>query len=778
MKILVVEDDEFTAEALATVLSNEYYAVEVAKDGQAAWELVEAFAYDLILLDMMLPKLDGISLCRRLRSQGYHMPILLLTGRDSSDDKAKGLDAGADDYLVKPFDVQELLARVRALLRRSGSTSLPVLEWGSLQLDPTTHEVAYGAHPLKLTPKEYAILELFLRNSRRVFSCGALLEHVWSYESTPSEEAVRTQIKGLRQKLKAAGAPADLIETVYGIGYRLKPLAASALTSASLETGEQTQQQTLGAVAGVWNRFKQRVSEQVEVLEQAATALLKKALGQELRRQAEREAHTLAGSLGTFGFSEGSRLARKIERMFQAGKSLGQKEAMSLQELVEALRQEMERTPEGLVAPAETNKDQRPLLLIVDSDRQLAAELLNEANVREIRAEIATNLSAAKEAIYRDPPTVVLLDLSFSNTPEDGLTLLAELSNQVPPLPVLVFTAHNGLTGRVEVARLGGRAFLQKPVAPKQVLEAVTRVLQQVEPAVARVMVVDDDPQILATLRSLLEPWGLKVTTLDDPRQFWATLAAFSPELLILDVEMPHLSGIELCQVVRNDLHWGGLPIVFLTAHTEATIVNQVFAVGADDFVSKPIVGPELVTRIINRLERIKLLRSLAQTDPLTGVSNRQKSTQDLDEFFSLALRHNQPLCLATLDLDHFKQVNARYGHATGDAVLRQVGQLLWRAFRGEDLVARWGGEEFVVGMYSMTKSEGVQRLTKVLETLRQQQFIAPNGTKFQVTFSAGVAQYPEDGADLQLLYQSADAALYQAKLAGRDRVLPAAGKT
>ena len=471
-------------------------------------------------------------------------------------------------------------------------------------------------------------------------------------------------------------------------------------------------------------------------------------------------------------------MARKIERMFQAGKSLGQKEAISLRELVEALRQEMERTPEGLVAPAETNNDERPLLLIVDSDRQLAAELLIEANVREIRAEIATNLSAAKDAIYRHPPNVVLLDLSLSNTPEDGLTLLAELSNQVPPLPVLVFTAHNGLTGRVEVARLGGRAFLQKPVAPKQVLEAVTRVLQQVEPAVARVMVVDDDPQILATLRSLLEPWGLKVTTLDDPRQFWETLEASSPELLILDVEMPHLSGIELCQVVRNDLHWGGLPIVFLTAHTEATIVNQVFAVGADDFVSKPIVGPELVTRIINRLERIKLIRSLAQTDPLTGVSNRQKSTQDLDEFFSLALQHNQPLCLATLDLDHFKQVNARYGHATGDAVLRQVGQLLRRAFRGEDLVARWGGEEFVVGMYSMTKSEGVQRLTKVLETLRQQQFIAPDGTKFQVTFSAGVAQYPEDGADLQLLYQSADAALYQAKVAGRDRVFPAAGNT
>jgi diguanylate cyclase (GGDEF)-like protein len=202
--------------------------------------------------------------------------------------------------------------------------------------------------------------------------------------------------------------------------------------------------------------------------------------------------------------------------------------------------------------------------------------------------------------------------------------------------------------------------------------------------------------------------------------------------------------------------------------------VNQVFAVGADDFMSKPIVGPELVTRIINRLDRIKLQRNLAQTDPLTGVSNRHRSTQDLDKFFRLAKRHNQPLCLAILDLDDFKQVNDRYGYAAGDAVLHQLGQLLLQSFRGEDVVSRWGGEQFVVGMYGMTKSHGVQRLTKVLATLRQEEFIAPAYTKFRVTFSAGIAQYPGDGADLQSLYRSANAALYQAKVAGRDRLFPA----
>ena len=765
MRILIVEDDELTAKALMTVLSSQNYAIEVATDGQAGWELVQAFAYDLIILDVILPKLDGISLCQQLRQAGYQMPILLVTGRDSSHDKVIGLDAGADDYVVKPFDPEELVARVRALLRRGGSTSLPVLEWGSLQLDPTSCEVTYGTRLLQLTPKEFSLLELLLRNTRRVFSCGVILEHLWSYEETPGEEAVRTHIKGLRQKLKTAGAPTDLIETVYGIGYRLKPLEALDLLPASRETSEATRQQTLSALAGVWERFKGRISEQVSVLEQASTTLLNETLSQELRAQAEQEAHTLAGGLGTFGFTKGSQLARKIEHLFQT--EFSHKEVKEFRKLVAALRQEIEGSPEQPVATPPTHKDERPLLLVVDRDRSLALELVSEADLQGIRAEVATNLSEARKAIASKHPNVVLLDLSVSSTPEESLTLLAEASKRTPPLPVLVFTAQDSLANRIEVARLGGRAFLQKTVLPAQVLEAVSEVLQQVDSTQARVMVVDDDLQILTTLRRLLEPWGIKVTTLNEPQQFWETLEATQPDLLILDIKMPQVSGVELCQVVRNDSRWGGLPILILTAYTDADTVNQVFSVGADDFVSKPIVGPELVTRIINRLERIKLLRNLAETDPLTRVSNRHKSTQELDKFLSKAQHHSQPLCLTILDLDGFKQVNDRYGHATGDTVLRRVGELLLRSFCGEDVVSRWGGDEFVIGMYGMTKRDGQQRLMRVLNTLHLEEFTAPDHTKFQVTFSTGIAQYPEDGTDLQSLYRSADAALYKANVAG-----------
>lgn len=706
------------------------------------------------------------------------MPILLLTGRDSSHDKAIGLDAGADDYVVKPFDEEELVARIRALLRRGGSTSLPVLEWGSLKLDPTTHEATYDEQPLQLTPKEYALLELLLRNNRRVFSCGVILEHLWSYEETPGEEAVRTHIKGLRQKLKVAGAPADLIETVYGIGYRLKPLEPNTVPSATTEIREPTQQQTVALLAKVWHRYKERVSEQVGILEQASDALLQQTLDEKLQQQAAKEAHTLAGALGTFGLPEGSRLARKIERILQKHETLGQAEAKLLSKLVKSLRQEIEGNSDNSAIAPET-EDERPLLLIVDSDRAWGDQLVAETAHWGLRAKIALNLASAREKISRDHPKIVLLDLSSSKNTENRLTLLSELGKLTPPIPVVVLTTQDHLSQssngstlreRLEVARLGGRAFLQKPASPSQVLEIVTQVLHRSDNDVAKVMVVDDDPKILAALRTLLAPWGLKLTTLEDPQRFWETLEACSPDLLILDVEMPHLSGIELCQIVRNDPRWSGLPILFLTVHTDAAIVNQVFAAGADDFINKPIVGPELVTRIINRLERVKLLRTMAETDPLTRVSNRHKSTQDLEKFFSLAKRYGQPLCLGILDLDRFKHVNDTFGHATGDSVLRHLGQLLLRSFRNEDVVARWGGEEFVVGMYGMTKNEGVKRLLKVLETLYQHEFLASESlAPFRITFSAGVAQYPQDGADLRSLYQAADAALIRAKKARRD---------
>jgi diguanylate cyclase (GGDEF)-like protein len=242
---------------------------------------------------------------------------------------------------------------------------------------------------------------------------------------------------------------------------------------------------------------------------------------------------------------------------------------------------------------------------------------------------------------------------------------------------------------------------------------------------------------------------------------------------VLLDIDMPRVGGIELCRVMRNDPRWSATPVVFLTARTEPETVHRVFAAGADDYVSKPIVGPELVTRVTNRLERVHLHRALAQTDPLTGVANRRRSEELITQLLNLAARQRQPFSLALLDLDRFKQVNDRHGHGVGDEVLRGTARLLERCFRAEDVVARWGGEEFVVGMYGMDRDDGVNRVADALELLREETFALPDGGPLRVSFSAGVAQFPMDGADLASLYRAADTALYHAKDAGRDRVLP-----
>lgn len=222
MKILVVEDDENIVIPIEEDLDEQNYIVEVASDGQAAKELIDVFDYDVIVLDVMLPKLDGITLCQQLRANGCRTPILMLTARDTIKDRVKGLDAGADDYLIKPFDLEELSARIRALLRRGETTLPPVLTWGGLRVDPNTCEVSYEQQVLSLSPKEYRLLEFFLRHPRRMFSRAQLLDHLWSMDQIPEEATVKAHISSLRQKLKTAGLKSDVIETVYGLGYRLK----------------------------------------------------------------------------------------------------------------------------------------------------------------------------------------------------------------------------------------------------------------------------------------------------------------------------------------------------------------------------------------------------------------------------------------------------------------------------------------------------------------------------------------------------------------------------
>ena len=224
MRILVVDDDRAVRESLRRSLSFNGYTVDLAEDGVEALDAIANERPDAVVLDVMMPRLDGLEVCRQLRSTGDDLPILVLTARDSVSERVAGLDAGADDYLPKPFALEELLARLRALLRRTGPEDLAetaLLTFGDLSLDPATREVHRGKRSISLTRTEFALLEMLMANPRRVLTRSRILEEVWGFDFPTSGNALEVYVGYLRRKTEAEGEP-RLIHTVRGVGYVLR----------------------------------------------------------------------------------------------------------------------------------------------------------------------------------------------------------------------------------------------------------------------------------------------------------------------------------------------------------------------------------------------------------------------------------------------------------------------------------------------------------------------------------------------------------------------------
>jgi DNA-binding response OmpR family regulator len=221
MRILLVDDEVKFSTVLRSGLEEHGYAVDLAHDGEQGYQLASVEPYDLVILDVMLPIVDGLHVCRRLRADRCNVPILMLTARDAVDDRVAGLDCGADDYLTKPFAFGELLARSRALLRREGASRDPVLRVADLELDTVSHGVRRDGHAVELTSKEYAILEYFVRNPNRVLTRAQIAEHVWDYDFVAMSNVVDVYVGYLRRKLGDDHEP-RLLHTVRGTGYQLK----------------------------------------------------------------------------------------------------------------------------------------------------------------------------------------------------------------------------------------------------------------------------------------------------------------------------------------------------------------------------------------------------------------------------------------------------------------------------------------------------------------------------------------------------------------------------
>ncbi len=651
MKILLVEDDDVLIKVLTKTLKAHHYIIDAVKDGEMGWTYGSTFEYDLIVLDVVLPKLDGISLCKRFRAEGYVTPILLLTSQTANSAKVQGLDAGADDYVVKPFDQAELAARMRALLRRGSPNPFPLLTWGDLMLNPSTCEVSYRGQRLDLTTKEYELLELMLRDSQHVFSSDELLDHLWSSEKFPSEATVRSHIRRVRHKLAAIGAPQDFIATLHGRGYYLKALQTEAamptiappsLQSPSLAAATTTnidrshdstpslpaddrstdaQQQYLAFLNETWTTTQPDSIDQVRVLLHAIGDLHADQLTPQHQTQAQQLAHKLAGTLGIFGLHKAVHLARQLEHWLGGQAPLPANQAPLMKGLVTALQQEIEATSQ--IQPSQIPSGQSPLLLLLSDHESLNHALQAIAASRGVQVELVSPLAldttlSALDAVIDEigrSPDVILLHLSteramyshFGHTQAPSLLQLC--TQRYPALPIVVMGDRQEWHNRLEVARHGGKLFLDTSTPPEQVIATVITLLTRSKLPI-KVMVVDDDHHWLRTLPTLLKPWGFKVTTLADPQQFWTVLQAVAPDVVVLDVNLPEINGFELCQMLRSDPDWQRLPVLFLSALTDASSQQQAFTVGADDYLHKPLMGGELATRILNRLQRVQAYQS------------------------------------------------------------------------------------------------------------------------------------------------------------------------
>jgi diguanylate cyclase (GGDEF)-like protein len=264
------------------------------------------------------------------------------------------------------------------------------------------------------------------------------------------------------------------------------------------------------------------------------------------------------------------------------------------------------------------------------------------------------------------------------------------------------------------------------------------------------------------------------VTGVADPLRFWNTIAEVKPGLILLDLEMPKISGTELCRAIRSDRRWSELPVVFLTGHTDPDSVRRVFAAGADDYVGKPFVPAELIMRIESRLTGVKARRGPDETDPVTGLATAQRTTEVIERFLKLARRKSDPYSVAVLEVDAFPDVVRIHGRSLGDRVLRAIGQLLPKNFRGEDVVGWWGwwaGAEFMIGMYGSSKEHSAIKLNQICMKIGEQTFKADDGSSVQVTCSGGVAQYQIDGDTVDGLRESGVEAIRLVRESGLGRV-------
>lgn len=458
------------------------------------------------------------------------------------------------------------------------------------------------------------------------------------------------------------------------------------------------------------------------------------------RPEIRRQSHRLAGTLGCFGLSDASQLARKLEsQALQA----------ELSALVTLVRHLKEKIDQSEFHPVDTNPRARIAALL--SDEFQLVDLLAFGHMRSLEVIPITHLGELLGKSWG----LLLLDLSH---PQAG-HLEAGLG-----IPVVGLIPEDNLAHRLKAIASGASTVCPVGDGLKSLFNAIPRILQGAEKVrPGKVLVLEGDPAYCDRLHHALDQEGYQVEIVTTPDELWLRLETFVPDLLLLSADLPRVNGEQLCRVFRADDRWRDLPIIFLSDTDQEENSLKLYRAGADDLLLRSANSEVLLARLANRRQRHQTY-SQSLMDPLTTLPTRRVASQSLERLLALARRQQVPFSLAVLDLDHFKQVNDIHGHLLGDQVLATFGQLVKSFFRCEDVVCRWGGEEFVVGQLDCNAAQATARIDSLLAQFQTRTFSSATGS-LRVSFSAGVA---EGFKDIRALYREADAALYKAKQGGR----------
>ncbi len=507
-------------------------------------------------------------------------------------------------------------------------------------------------------------------------------------------------------------------------------------------------------LAAIWERSRDILQAQVGVIERAVVAGIERRLDAGAQTDAAREAHKLAGSLGTFGFGEGSRLARALELALAPGEPLDAGQALGLSRLVMELQAEMAR-PLSAPAPRPLTDAGPMALLVVDADADRGRRMVEAAAAQGLSAAVVEHMEAARALVDTARPEAVVVDAAAGGFAAEGDEIagfLTDLAGRRPAVAVLVLVERDDAGERVLAARSGARVILQKPVPPDAVVQAVCRMLARGR-GTATVLAVDDDPTFLVLVGEVLAAEGLAVESLDDAAGLWPALEAVEPDLLLLDNDMPGLDGVSLCQAVRTDDRWARLPIIFLSGSGSPETVRAMFAAGADDFVPKPISVEDLVTRVVNRIERSRAQSERPDVVAATGLPSERAFRDDAARLLGLARQEGRPAVLAVAELD-----------PPTPSELAAFGRRLRQAATPEDGIGTWAGGRVAALLYGLTAAEAEDRLGRVLRAARAA------GAEVPVV-AVGIAASPDDGPDLPALGTAAEAAVARARAAGGDAI-------